>query len=277
MKQIGKWTDRKEASQNVEQFVDLEIVLICTSKMGTEKKMVGTFRLSQTILHVKQLAQKQFSIPVYIQDFMYKSQSYVDTIRLQSISVQSGDTVNILYSSDPDCAAIDNAITWLQQAVECILNVTPSVRHSVSREVSDLMLGTELENLVKHCFHLPDEATMAANSLYFMQTNGICLLISLLKHIQRVPWSEQLDYMRWVEWRCLIVINSICTTREVGEEILKYGGLECCIKSLTYMVVKRDRYLSDADFPMLLECVMMASIAALARYVSLYCLFQCIV
>lgn len=274
-KQTVKHHEREAAAQSVDQCFDLVVFLKCTSKMDTEKKMVSTYKVPQTVLDVKQLVQQQFSVPVCVQHFTFKSQSFVDTTSLKSISLRSGDIVNISYSSDADCASIDKIIAWFYQAIVYLKEETPSVQRAVSRELFDLMRTRVLEELAKDCFGTFTDARHTANRLYFMQANGICPLIQLLTLVQRVPWSKQLIFMKCVEIQSLQVIGSICETREFGETILKFNGLECCIKSLTHKVLKRDSYVSDIDSPQsqrsdqLLEGVMIASLGALTKYVKI--------
>ena len=254
---------------------ELVVVLACTSKESREKKTVSTSKVLQTVLDVKQLIQQMFSVPVCVQEFTYESQCFADSTSLKSISLRSGDTVYISYPSDADCAAIDDIIAWLHHVVVCLRNETPSVQHTVSGQLGILMrTGISqrlLESLAQNYFGAFGETKPTVNRLYFMQANGICLLIELLMLIQRVPWPEQFYYIKYIELHCLQVLWSICETREFGDVVCKHNGLECCIKGLTHKVLKRDDCISDADSPQLqradelLEGVMIAGLGTLRK------------
>ena len=256
---------------------EIDVVLTCTSKKSTEKKTIRIDEAPQTVLDVKRLIQKQFSVPICVQEFTYESQRFVDTASLKSISLRSGDTVHVSYPSEADCAAIDKVLAWLQQVVLGLRNGVPSVRDPAGAQLRVLHLihdglnGRLLEDLAYVYFGTFGEAGPTVNRLYFMQANGICLLVELLTLAQKVAWPERLAHMKWVELGCLQVLWSICESREFGEVVCMHSGLECCVKALSHKKLDGCDTFSDDDSPQpqrtneVLEGVMVAGLGTLRK------------
>lgn len=233
---------------------ELEVVLTCTSRNSVEKpKTISTDKALQTVLDVKRLVEKHLSIPVCVQDLTYDSQTVTDEMSLKSIGLRSGDTVHISYPCEADCDAIGIVIAWLYETTACLRNEKPTVRtyRNASALLTKLLtMGVTqrlLEGLSQTYFGSFGEARTTVNRLYFLQMDGVRRLVELLTLIQRVPWSDQWRWMKYLEHQCLQVLWSLCETRHFGEAIYKHGGLECCIKALLHKSVARDDCLADAD------------------------------
>ena len=267
-------------TQQVGMCLELEVSLTSTSKKSTEKRTLSVdTKALGTVLDVKHYIQKQFSVPICVQDFTYESQSFADTTSLKSLCLRSGDTVHVSYPSDANCAAIDEVVAWLHQTIACMKNETPTIHRDPSVQLETLMKARlsgqsqllVLDSLPTIGFGSFGEARTRVNKLYFSQLDGISLSVELLTMIQRIPCSIQRPDMRHLEWQCLNVLWSFCETQQFGDIVCKHGGLECCITAVWRKVVARDECLYDSNAhwaqreERLLKGVMHAGLGALAK------------
>lgn len=235
---------------------DLLTVTLCLRRLAdnpdnkTELREVKLSNGERTVLDIKLLVEKRFSIPVCVQTVRHSSTVLLrDTARLSSLRLRSGDTLHVVYYAPAHVELQLTVIAWLKELVVTLkLEGLPSREKPGTAQLDDTVSKRMLEYFGTIAFIPWGSPVKQTNKIFFVKNGGLDLMIQLYKILLSQPWSERTLDFKMLEYKLVSTIWNLCESFQVRRYILSQGGLDMCLQSLLCVVVD-DEFLIDDKCP----------------------------
>lgn len=183
-----------------------------------------------TGLDVKRLIEKEFQIPVCIQNLSFHSQALESSQTLGQYHLRDHDILTVSYTTSGDIAEIAKILELLSLLGEILENRQPEI---LKDELSPHMDGI-LESLVKPAlveslvckyFTPVSSEKTKTNRLYFVHNGGVAYTIHIHKTLTEIPWEKLTIELQYLEHSLLRVIWDLSSTIGVRYLLLQYPSL----------------------------------------------------
>ena len=217
------------------------------SEGTTEVNNLSLPALPHTVRELKQIVQREFSVPACVQTVTYQTEVLSDDVELASRRLRSGDSVDVTFLSRGDCRSVEEVNAWMRTLIEAFdqnqsrreigdYNVDVVVFDGLQSSL-DLALGYDL-------FQWLIPKTMV-NKAYFESSGGLNLLFELYQRMLRREWSSLRLRQKYLESVCTQAFANFGETAALRRKLIKMGVLEMCFKSLLRVPILSDVPISD--------------------------------
>lgn len=202
-----------------------------------------------TIGEIQTRIEKDLQIPAVLQIVQVGAATLDASTELNKLRLRNHDTITVKYFAMAECSDVDNCIGWFKILVDTLNKYGMPQKTSglSSLEVQQLLdIITQDEQFILDLgFHLflpwmkPEKY---ANKLYFINKNGLDVMMELYSLLLSVPWYQLPMKLQIVQCEMLCALWNLAETFPLRREILKHGGLEKCVRSLVQVRVKPEMF-----------------------------------
>ena len=201
-----------------------------------------------TIGEIQTRIEKDLQIPAVLQIIQVGSTTLDANTELKKLRLRNYDTITVKYFAMAECSDVDNCIGWFKVLVNTLnKHGVPRKTGLPSLEVQQLLdiIGQDERFILDLGFHLflpwmkPEKY---ANKLYFINKNGLDIMMELYSLLLSVPWHELPMKLQIVQCEMLCALWNLAETFPLRREILKHGGLAKCVRSLVQVHVEPEMF-----------------------------------
>ena len=202
-----------------------------------------------TIGEIQTKIEKDLHIPAALQTVQVGSVTLDSTTELNKLRLRNYDTITVKYFATAECSGVDDCIGWFKLLVNTLntYGVPQKTSELPSLEVQQLldMIAQEEQFIIDLGFQLflpwmkPEKY---ANKLYFIDKNGLDVMMELYSLLLSVPWHQLPMKLQIVQYLLLCALWNLAETCPLRREILKHGGLEKCVRSLVQVRVEPEMF-----------------------------------
>ena len=208
----------------------------------SKAKEVKTLTFSSrpiTFREVKEEIEGLFLIPTCVQTLRYEDGVVADSTKLETLYLQSGDTIQVFYPAKGATEVVKGAVDWLSKCSSCLKELNEAhaagSTDTLSREyISTFMNGDAFTFLAEDMFMTEEDSIHDVNCKHFDYLGGIEVIVEFLKQMMETR-SRNIRvgvlYLEAFEGLCCSALGRFCGIEELVGRVIKCGGLESIIKS----------------------------------------------
>ena len=227
----------------------LHVVLHGTAKGEVDDKELRFSMVPTDVRDIKREVEAAFSIPACVQEVEFNFVQLQDSDRLESLRLQSGDTVFVNYRSEADCEIVKGVLDWMQLLACLLEGELPSVTNQMSFDLSQVVrAGIDdhfMEDLAFHRFSPWTCPVRQTNKLYFVDLGGLDVLMELYAMLQREAWRTSTLEMKFLEASCMCVLSNLASSNDLRKLIISKDGVGRSIKSFLHVPLRRGSAVVD--------------------------------
>ncbi|KAL5486892.1 hypothetical protein EMCRGX_G019429 [Ephydatia muelleri] len=173
----------------------LHVVLHGTMKGEVDDKELHFNMVPYDVRDIKKEVETVFSIPACVQEVEFEFVQLKDTDRVDSIRLQSGDTVFVNYRSEADCESVKVTLDWMQLLTCLLQGEVPSVTNPMSYDLNEVIrAGIDdrlMEDLAFQKFSPWTCPVKQTNKMYFVDLGRLDVLMDIIemKFLERPAYS----------------------------------------------------------------------------------------
>ena len=220
----------------------LEIELKCLSDGSQTHRTLLFAPTPDTVADIKRRIENELSVPKSSQNlFLSDGQALLDSQRLASLYLRSGDTLRVEYFAKAD-------VEQLRNDIDCSLRPTLEfLRTSSKRKIYGkfLQMRREYEALLSSCqSSLHDvalkrlrpwnHARTEANRRYLIQEGGLDVVLGIYAILVPIHWNSRDHSLQNLEISCLSFLWNFSETAYARQLIVGKGGFDMMLKSLMH-------------------------------------------
>ena len=258
----------------------LRVVLHGTIKGEVDDKELCFSMIPYDVRDIKKEVEAAFSIPACVQEVEFEFVQLKDTDRVESLRLQSGDTIFVNYKSEADCENVKVVLDWMQLLTCLLQGEVPSIFHQMSFDLNEVVsAGINdhlMEDLAFQKFSPWTCPVRQTNKLYFVDLGGLDVLMELYALLQREAWRTSLLEMKFLEASCMCILSNLASSNDLRRLIISKGGVGKSIKSFLHVPLKKGCVVVDDSGCLgdpehnniILVDVVQSALAILCKYVS---------
>eukprot|EP00731_Ephydatia_muelleri_P018503 Em0011g543a len=221
----------------------LHVVLHGTMKGEVDDKELHFNMVPYDVRDIKKEVETVFSIPACVQEVEFEFVQLKDTDRVDSIRLQSGDTVFVNYKSEADCESVKVALDWMQLLTCLLQGEVPSVTNPMSFDLNEVIrAGIDdrlMEDLAFQKFSPWTCPVKQTNKMYFVDLGGLDVLMELYSMVQREAWCTSIIEMKFLEASCMCILSNLASSNDLRRLIISKDGVARSIRSFLHVPLKK--------------------------------------
>lgn len=199
-----------------------------TSTDTREEKRLVLSAWPATVHDIKLHVQTHFSIPKCLQTLSHNGHSLEDSLSVSDLYIRSHDYLSLSYLCEAD--------------VEDTLEVVNSVLLPIVEGFETGLLDEEADDLFERCSTKLHDITFQkllpwvdsrseANCQLLIQEGGLRLIINILTHLLREPYSTRSDSKKQLETSIMAFFWNFSETRAARLAVIRSGGFALVLDS----------------------------------------------
>ena len=201
------------------------------------RRLLFTAPLKQ-VDDIKSRIQAEFNIPKCMQLLQHCGNALSDAEQVEKLYLRSGDSILVSYYCEMEIEDFKEITSWLKQMRN--RHITDAVRlPSSSMRIRDVSEPYPRHDAVACLFAGWGTPRTEVNRKYFVQEEGIELVLRLYAALTDTDWHELNSGSLRDLLGCLAILWNFCETRDTRLFIDQRGGFDLMVKSLSRASVLR--------------------------------------